>query len=394
MKNFDAKTTSAPVVPPEDCLVSSTYTEARRTYEPPQPKPWFRPRALRKPRINWKDVEAARVAPLSPQHVYEQLQLASNQDEEKETVTVKSSTKVSTPTRPDETVPVDKAVSQATPDGRQMLDPAVPGRVVETIGPHTEAVRPLEEWAEVIRADLTLAVQGMIDAGQHLQAAKAQHPGTFRAWLDSKATGIRRMTAYRLMKVAEAFSSCPNLGQLPPDRTALYDLAKLDPSDLQNALMEGEIHAGMSCAEAHRLLEMTRRRRDGANHKLTGMENAQRVQETSGAYSPSEENPSVASRDALVRHIDSARASGDWSEEVEETEDDEETVDTLWDYVESPTEMAQLFAEVLCLCPEALGRIDWTSVGEVKVDRGQVLSGLEAVQGFVQALMERGGTES
>jgi hypothetical protein len=119
----------------------------------------------------------------------------------------------------------------------------------------------LDEWADVIRADLTQAVEGMIAAGRHLQEAKEQHPGEFRAWLEAGGAGVGRMTAYRLMKVAAAFGSCPNLGQLPPDRTALYDLAQLEPADLDNALRAGQVHPGMSRDDAHRLMEAAKRQR-------------------------------------------------------------------------------------------------------------------------------------
>jgi hypothetical protein len=67
------------------------------------------------------------------------------------------------------------------------------------------------------------------------------------------------MTAYRLMKVADAFGSCPNLGQLPPDRTALYDLAQLKPAEIEEAMAAGEIHPGMSRNDAHRLKGESRR---------------------------------------------------------------------------------------------------------------------------------------
>jgi hypothetical protein len=67
------------------------------------------------------------------------------------------------------------------------------------------------------------------DSLRHLFEAKAQHPGTFVAWLDAEPFGFSRPQAYRLMSLGESFSRLSTLRNLPPDRTALYELARLKP---------------------------------------------------------------------------------------------------------------------------------------------------------------------
>lgn len=43
------------------------------------------------------------------------------------------------------------------------------------------------------------------------------------------------------MEVAESFGSLPTLANLPPDRTALYELARLDPARLRAAIAAGHV---------------------------------------------------------------------------------------------------------------------------------------------------------
>ena len=118
--------------------------------------------------------------------------------------------------------------------------------------------RPLDQWADVIRRDLSGAVEGLIAAGRHLIEAKAEHPGTFVAWLESGAVGIGWRTAYRFMDVASSLGSFVYVDKLPPDRYALYELARLDPSQLDFAVEQGQVGPDMNRHEARALVALYR----------------------------------------------------------------------------------------------------------------------------------------
>ena len=131
---------------------------------------------------------------------------------------------------------------------------------VDSTNAEVEVLHPLDQWAELIRADLGRAVEGLIAAGRHLLEAKAQHPGGFVAWLNSSQSPVKRMTAYRLMKVAERFDGFPALGNLPPDKTALYELTQLEPEQLRAAVKAGEVHRSMSPTDVRQVVFAHRNR--------------------------------------------------------------------------------------------------------------------------------------
>ncbi len=119
------------------------------------------------------------------------------------------------------------------------------------------APRTLDDWAELVRGDLTGAVEGLVAAGRHLTEAKAQHPGTFVAWLESGAVGIGPRHAQRLMVIAGAVSEldATHCVALPAgDSTALYELARLDPTDLEAAIGAGQVTPDMSRKDAKALV--------------------------------------------------------------------------------------------------------------------------------------------
>ncbi|MHB1511490.1 MAG: hypothetical protein ACYCST_12120 [Acidimicrobiales bacterium] len=130
-----------------------------------------------------------------------------------------------------------------------------PGSGIEStsISPDSPT-RPLDVWAVVISLDLTIAVEGMVDAGRHLLQAKAEHPGTFVAWLEFKPCGVGIRTSYRLMEVAKAFGNLRTYGNLPPDRTALYELSALEPAEIVAAIKQGNITPEMGRKEARALV--------------------------------------------------------------------------------------------------------------------------------------------
>src|SRR5579862_207120 len=131
--------------------------------------------------------------------------------------------------------------SQGRTPGRQPAGPSCEagGTAVSLVRiDHGEIVRSLDDWAMVVRADLTGAVEGLLAAGRHLLEAKEQHPGTFVSWLATGSCGVRKSYAYMLMSIAEHPVISSNAGnQLPAgDATALYQLGRLDPVTLKQAI--------------------------------------------------------------------------------------------------------------------------------------------------------------
>ena len=112
-----------------------------------------------------------------------------------------------------------------------------------------EIVRDAAEWVEVIRDDLGRAVEGIVSAGKHLIAAKAdvEHG----EWKDMLADiGISRSYAFKLMKVGERFSNVSSSKHLPSSPEALYELSRMDPSDIEDGIESGAINPNMKISEA------------------------------------------------------------------------------------------------------------------------------------------------
>ena len=114
-----------------------------------------------------------------------------------------------------------------------------------------EVVRTGTEWAEVIRADLGRAVEGIVSAGKHLIAAKAdvQHG----EWLPLlQQVGISHTAAKRLMAIGQnpALANGPTLGHLPPSESALYELSRLAPGAIESGIEHGDIHPAMTIKDA------------------------------------------------------------------------------------------------------------------------------------------------
>jgi hypothetical protein len=108
------------------------------------------------------------------------------------------------------------------------------------------ALKSLDAWAVVIRSDLDQAAQGLLAAGQHLLEAKAEHPGTFRSWLDSGGAGMKKSFAYMLMKIA-VHPVSNMLDKVPSaDVVSVYQLARLEPAQLESAVEAGAVTPEMS----------------------------------------------------------------------------------------------------------------------------------------------------
>lgn len=114
-----------------------------------------------------------------------------------------------------------------------------------------EVVRTGTEWAEVIRADLGRAVEGIVSAGKHLIAAKAdvQH-GEWLPLLEQ--IGISHSAAKKLMAVGRnaELSNGSSSNHLPASLDALYQLSRLSPEVIESGIEHGDIHPAMTIKDA------------------------------------------------------------------------------------------------------------------------------------------------
>lgn len=114
-----------------------------------------------------------------------------------------------------------------------------------------EIVRTHTEWAEVIKSDLGRAVEGIVSAGKHLIAAKADvNHGEWLPMLEQ--IGIDETYARRLMQVSRnpAISNQANLPDLPARFAVLREIARMDPSDVEDGIESGRITPNMKIKDA------------------------------------------------------------------------------------------------------------------------------------------------
>jgi len=120
-----------------------------------------------------------------------------------------------------------------------------------------KAARSLDEWAEVIGADLTRAVDGILAAGRHLTEAKAEHPGTFGSWIASGVVGVGPRQAQRLMAIAKNLDGLDATRRvaLPKDTLTLYTLVtNLTSRQLVAAIDAGTVHPALTRAEVKEVI--------------------------------------------------------------------------------------------------------------------------------------------
>jgi hypothetical protein len=112
-----------------------------------------------------------------------------------------------------------------------------------------ELVRTANEWADVIKTDLTRAVDGIVSAGRNLIAAKAEvHHGEWLPML--KQIGISETESKRLRAIAQRFGNRPNLDDLPTSPSALYELSRLDLDQIEDGIADGAITPDMTIKDA------------------------------------------------------------------------------------------------------------------------------------------------
>lgn len=116
-----------------------------------------------------------------------------------------------------------------------------------------ETDRPisLQERTQRIAAVLN---EASLIVGQELIAAKAEHPGTFVAWVETELPfGIDK--AERLMAITRSFASADDevLEALPSAYSALYELSRMPTDRLRDHIANGDVGPGTTTREARSL---------------------------------------------------------------------------------------------------------------------------------------------
>ena len=110
-------------------------------------------------------------------------------------------------------------------------------------GPVVPKPRSAAEWAGVIRADLGASVQGVIDAGADLAAAREGIPrGDWEEWL-ARELHMTPRTAQRFMAIARhpVLANTTHVSLLPSSWGTLYELSRLPEAALTRAIEAGDI---------------------------------------------------------------------------------------------------------------------------------------------------------
>lgn len=110
----------------------------------------------------------------------------------------------------------------------------------------------------------------VLEVGQELIEAKAEHRGEFMRWVEEELPfGIDR--AERLMATARAFGGeAEVIEHLPSAWTAMFELTKVPIGALQTSIANGEVHPQMTVAQAREYVaqqkenDRTERHRDPA----------------------------------------------------------------------------------------------------------------------------------
>lgn len=114
-------------------------------------------------------------------------------------------------------------------------------------------------WAPRINAEWRKSVEGILNVGRQLIAAKeACEHGEFLRLFKGHENAVRepvpfcRESAFKLIAVAESevLSNVAHVQHLPQSWGTLYELTKLDDEQIVAGIKAGEIHAEMSRADA------------------------------------------------------------------------------------------------------------------------------------------------
>lgn len=114
-----------------------------------------------------------------------------------------------------------------------------------------------EKWAGEIRTQLGKSVESIIAVGQLLTKAKAElvH-GEWGRMFEDQLVPFNARTAQRLMAIAAnpELSNATHASFLPPSWTSLYELTKVEPDTLHNALRDRVITPDMKRSDVAALL--------------------------------------------------------------------------------------------------------------------------------------------
>jgi hypothetical protein len=145
------------------------------------------------------------------------------------------------------------------PDRSNQEVPVSEGTVLGSCAAVTASPKTEEEWAEVIRHDLTTGTAAYISAGaKFIQAKKAlkKTNGSF-THLVTVLLGYDLDTAERWMEIARhsVLSDSANSRILPTAWTTLYTLSRIPPKLLHKHIADGTVHARLSGKAATQLLK-------------------------------------------------------------------------------------------------------------------------------------------
>jgi hypothetical protein len=114
-----------------------------------------------------------------------------------------------------------------------------------------------EKWADEICTQLGKSVESIITAGRLLTQAKADLPhGEWLRIFNDELVPFDARTAQRLMAIAAnpELSNAAHASLLPPSWTSLYELTKVEPDTLHNALRDRVITPDMKRSDVAALL--------------------------------------------------------------------------------------------------------------------------------------------
>lgn len=123
---------------------------------------------------------------------------------------------------------------------------------VATLPPiDAEIVGTADEWAEIIKADLSKATEGVIAASEHLLTAKAAvgHGD----WLPMlRKIGISERYAEQFMSVGKnvALTNPRNCSDLPSSARTLYELSRAPAEAIESALASGKVTVTTTAKQA------------------------------------------------------------------------------------------------------------------------------------------------
>lgn len=116
--------------------------------------------------------------------------------------------------------------------------------------------RTATQWANRIRPHLAGAVENIVAAGRELVAAKADlEHGQFETMVRDEL-GIDPRTARRFMSVAEhpVIANRTHVSDFPPSWGTLYELSRLEPSQLEAAIAAGDVTPSLERKAAQQLV--------------------------------------------------------------------------------------------------------------------------------------------